>query len=258
MSLLVARDLHVVHRRRRSAPVHALAGVDLSVGAGERVALVGRSGSGKSTLVRALLALQPLDAGDVTCAGRPVRPGRTSALRWYRRLVQYVPQDPALSLDPRASVRDLLAEPVRRLEPGTGRRAQDARVAEVLDAVGLDASLGDRRPGQLSGGQAQRAALARALVTGPQVLLADEPLSGLDPPRRADALALLQRVSREQGTALVVVSHDLAAAAALCERALVLDAGRVVEEGPSGEVLASPSSSAARALVDAAAPVPVG
>ena len=256
MSLLTARSLHVVHRRR-AAPVHALAGVDLDVDPGERVALVGRSGSGKSTLVRALLALQPLDAGAVTCQGRAVRPARTGALRWYRRLVQYVPQDPALSLDPRAVVREVVAEPVRRLEPGTSAAAREARVAEALDAVGLDPHLAGRRPRELSGGQAQRVALARCLVARPRLVLADEPLSGLDPPRRADALALLQRVSREQGTALVVVSHDLSAAAALCERVLVLDAGRVVEEGRTAEVLTRPSSPAARALADAVPQLPV-
>jgi peptide/nickel transport system ATP-binding protein len=257
VSLLEARGLHVVHRRRGAAPVHALAGVDLVVAPGERTALVGRSGSGKSTLVRALLALQPLDAGTLVAGGRPVRPGRAGALRWFRRLVQLVPQDPALSLDPRAAVRDLVAEPVRRLEPAVAPADRAARVAGALEAVGLDDDLADRLPGQLSGGQAQRVALARALVTRPRLLVADEPLGGLDPPRRADALALLRRVSQEQGTALVVVSHDLAAAAALCPRVLVLDGGRVVEEGPADVVLAAPRSAAARALVDASVVAPV-
>ncbi|OMQ13840.1 ABC transporter ATP-binding protein, partial [Modestobacter sp. VKM Ac-2676] len=126
-------------------------GVDLRVGPGESVGLVGTSGSGKSTLLRCLLGLESPDHGTVTFAGRAVRPGSTASLRWYRRLVQYVPQDPAGSLDPRTTVRDLVAVPLRHLQvPGD----HGAAVATALQRVGLDPELAARRPGELSGGQA--------------------------------------------------------------------------------------------------------
>ncbi len=131
----------------------ALRGVDLTVHAGERVALAGTSGAGKSTLLRILLALEPADAGSVTADGADVRPGPVRRLRAFRRAVQYVPQDPAGSLDPRMTARDLVAEPLRRLgDPATRSAAGRARAAAAaLDDVGLPAALADRRPGELSG-----------------------------------------------------------------------------------------------------------
>ena len=228
--------------------------LDLRIAEGERVGLVGESGAGKTTLLRALLATEALDAGTVTCLGRPVVPARARHLRWYRRLVQHVPQDPATTLDPRVRVRDLVALPVRRLGTGEERARTDRLVEEALEAVGLPGALRDARPRQLSGGQAQRVALARALVLRPRLLLADEPVSGLDLPLRALVLRTLREVSEQQGTALLLVSHDVAAVAALCERTLVLSAGRVVEDVPTQRLLRAPAHPAARALV-AALPV---
>ncbi|WP_432482675.1 ABC transporter ATP-binding protein [Kineococcus esterisolvens] len=230
---------------------HVLREVDLSIAPGERVGLVGESGAGKTTLLRALLALEDPDAGTVTCEGRAVRPGPARRLRWYRRLVQHVPQDPATTLDPRASARELVALPVHRL--GTpGERGRAARLVEdALDLVGLPADRRDARPRELSGGQAQRVAIARALVLHPRLLLADEPVSGLDLPLRALVLDTLRSVSEQRGSALLLVSHDVAAVAALCERTLVLADGRVVEDAPTAELLVTPRHPAARALVDA-------
>lgn len=218
--------------------------------------LLGESGAGKTTLVRTLLALQAPRAGTVECAGRAVRAAPARRLRWYRRLVQHVPQDPAATLDPRVGVRDLVALPVRRLGTPQERRAAPRLVEAALDLVALPRDRREARPGELSGGQAQRVALARALVLGPRLLLADEPVSGLDLPLRALVLETLRSVSRERGTALLLVSHDVAAVAALCDRVLVLADGRVVSDTTTHRLLTAPAHPAARALVEAVPVLP--
>jgi peptide/nickel transport system ATP-binding protein len=232
----------------RGTPV--LRGAGLAIGAGDRVALVGRSGSGKSTLVRALLALEPVTAGRIRCQGREVVAGPVRRLRWFRRLVQYVPQDPAGTLDPRSRVRDIVAEPVRRLG-GT-----EHAVAEALRLVELPEALWGARARELSGGQAQRVAVARALSPGPRLLIADEPVSGLDPPLRAQVVAALRTVSESRGTALLLVTHDLSVAAALCTRIAVLHEGRIVEDRPAGDLLTGPAHPETRALLAAVPRLP--
>ncbi|KQS54860.1 hypothetical protein ASG36_20325 [Geodermatophilus sp. Leaf369] len=232
----------------------ALRGVDLALRPGERVGLVGASGSGKSTLLRCLLALDVPDAGTVLCGGRRVDPGPARRLRWFRRRVQYVPQDPASTLDPRMTVGALVAEPLRALAvPGDHR----GLVATALTQVQLDPRLIGRRPGQLSGGQAQRVALARALAPGPEVLLADEPVSGLDLAVREQVVTLLGELSDATGSALLLVSHDLSVVSRLCARTLVLDDGRVVEDRPTADLLTDPHHHATRALVAALPRLPV-
>ncbi len=235
-------------------PVHvALRGVDLTLGPGDRVGLVGTSGAGKSTLLRCLLALEAPDEGTVTCGGRSLRPGSPASLRWYRRLVQYVPQDPAGSLDPLMRVRDLVTQPLRHLRvPGDHATA----VEVALDRVGLPADLAGRRPGELSGGQAQRVALARALAPGPSLLLADEPVSGLDLPLREHVVTALEDLSRRQGLGLLLVSHDLAVVQRLCNRTVVLADGVVVEDRPTPELFARPSHARTRQLLDAVPALP--
>lgn len=227
--------------------------VSLRLEPGSTTALVGGSGAGKTTLVRCLLALDHVDQGTVTCRGRPLRPGPARSLGWFRRLVQYVPQDPASSLDPRKRVRDLIEEPLRRLGvPGD----HPAMVAEALDHVGLDQGLAGRRPGEISGGQAQRVAIARAIVTRPELLVADEPVSGLDLPLRQQVLDLLARLHADYGTGILLVSHDLAAVVRLCRHTVVLDHGRVAEEGPTERMFTAPSQPATQRLLAAVPRLP--
>ncbi len=238
---------------RPGAPRHALADVSLTLKPGERVGLVGMSGSGKSTLLRALLAIERPDAGEVRCQCRSVAPASVSALRWYRRAVQYIPQDPAASLDPRMSVEALVTEPLLRLHVDCElvQRAQEA-----LDQVGLDRSFLARRPGELSGGQAQRVAIARAIATRPAFLLADEPVSGLDLPIRQQVVAVFESLSQSTGAGLLIVSHDLAVVATLCQRTLVMHEGRIVEDRPTAELLRDPHHGHTRELIAAVPPLP--
>lgn len=248
------RGLDLSHSYRSGGPwkwgrtVDALKDVSLAVTAGQSTALVGSSGSGKSTLLRFLLAMESPAAGTVELDGVPVRAGSVSSLRWYRRIVQYVPQNPAGSLDPRMSVHQLLLEPLQQLRiQGDHHRM----VGEALERVDLEPDLIRRRPGELSGGQNQRVAIARALVTSPRFLLADEPVSGLDLPLRETVLALLDRLVTRDGLGLLFVSHDLAAVAQLCTRTVVLSSGQVIEQGATSKLLATPRHPRTRELIAA-------
>ncbi|GAA3593407.1 ABC transporter ATP-binding protein [Agrococcus terreus] len=226
----------------------ALEETSLAIAEGERVGIVGVSGSGKTTLLRLMLALDETDTGAVSCQGKPVRPGTVRALKWYRRKVQYVPQDPASTLDPLMTVRALVREPLVRLGV---EGDHDTMVREALESVGLDATYLRRRANELSGGQAQRLAIARAIATRPDFLLADEPVSGLDLPMRESIVALLRKVSEERGTGIVVVSHDLSMVASLCERTVVMHGGAVVEDRPTRELLTAPRHERTKELLDA-------
>lgn len=255
MGPLTATNISFTYARpgfRREAPEGTLHDVSLRLSPGTSTALVGSSGSGKSTLVRILLALAKPDAGTVAVDAREVRPGPVRSLRWYRQAVQYIPQNPAGSLDPRMTVSQLLSEPLRQLRVGGNHRSL---VADALERVELPADLVDRRPGELSGGQNQRVAIARALAVRPAYLLADEPVSGLDLPLRDTVLLLLDRLVRDEGLGLLLVTHDLGTAARLCATTAVLSQGRIVEHASTDQVLENPGSPEAAALVRASAAV---
>ncbi|MBI1200445.1 MAG: dipeptide ABC transporter ATP-binding protein [Phenylobacterium sp.] len=225
---------------RRAEPFRAVDGVSLAVRPGETVGLVGESGSGKSTLLRAVLGLEALQGGAVSLDGRPFSPPSRGDARRLRRQVQAVFQDPYGSFDPRWRVADLVAEPLHLLDdPPTGA-ARRGRVAAVLEKVGLPADAIDRYPHQFSGGQRQRIAIARALITEPRLVVLDEAVSALDVTVRAQILALLADLSRELGVAYLFVTHDLGVVRAVCHRVLVMQAGRIVEEGETAQVFASP------------------
>jgi len=177
-----------------------------------------------------------------------VAPGPARSLHWLRRKVQMVPQDPARSLNPRMRIGRAIAEPLICLRVDCDHAE---RVASLLVAVGLDPDAADRLPHEFSGGQRQRIALARALASRPEVLIADEPVSALDVVVRRQVLELIARISAEEGLALVFVSHDLGVVQYLCSRVAVLAAGSVVEDGPVEQVLTAPQSRAAADLVAA-------
>jgi len=253
--LLAIHDLVKVYRPpgATAGGVRALDGVTFRVEAGEFVALVGESGSGKSTLLAAAAALESPTAGRIELAGRDLAALAGAELRALRRRVQVVFQDPYEALDPRQTIGEIVEEPlvVHRLLATAAERA--ARVRDVLVEVGLtppEIFLG-RRPAQLSGGQRQRVAIAAALAIGPELLLADEPVSMLDVSVRAEILNLLARLRAARGIAVLLVTHDLATAAAVAERIAVMYLGRIVEQGPARAVLASPAHPYTQALVAA-------
>jgi ABC-type glutathione transport system ATPase component len=234
---------------RRHDDVLAVAGVDLDVAEGERVGLLGPSGAGKSTLLRLLLRLDDVDDGRVFFCGDDVTHARGRALLPLRRAVQVVFQDPSSSLAPFRRVGAVVDEGLRI--HGVPPRERAARVATLLDEVGLDASLVSRLPAELSSGQRQRVALARALALEPRVLLLDEPFASLDVVAAAGVVNLLSSLSATRGLAWVLCCHDLAVVAHLCTRALVLHEGRCVEAGPVEALLREPFHDVTRALVEA-------
>lgn len=230
----------------------ALQNVAFELQPGERVGLVGVSGSGKSSLLRCLLGLETPDRGRITCNGQTVQRGSVVTLRWYRRAVQYVPQDHTGSLEPRMTVLQSVIEPLLRL--GIDCDPTD-RAREALEAVGLDKRFLGRKPGELSGGQAQRVAIARAIAPRPGFLLADEPVSGLDMTIRVQVIDVFRTLSEAYGTGVLMVSHDLSAVSSLCERTLVMSDGRIVEDRSTIEVLRSPQHKSTRELISAGPPM---
>jgi ABC-type glutathione transport system ATPase component len=246
----VCRDF----RRRRTsltepAPVvTAVRGVSASIGRGERFGIVGESGSGKSTLLRLICGLDQPTSGEILVEGRPIHDQPARRLGWLRQRLQLVFQDPMSSLDPRMRVRDIVAEPL----VAQGRRAGNReRVAELLERVGLSADAADRYPHQFSGGQRQRISVARALAPGPDILVADEPVSALDVSVRAQVLNLIDEVVEGFALTLVFVSHDLSVVRHVCDRVAVMQRGEFVEVAPTEQLFVAPQHPYTRSLLAA-------
>ncbi|MFC4624554.1 ABC transporter ATP-binding protein [Daeguia caeni] len=242
-TLLQVDDLSVCHG---AMPV--LDRIGLTLARGETLALVGPSGCGKSTLARALLRLIPLTGGTIRLEGQDWLALRGAGLRRARAKIQMVFQDPLSAFNPRASVEDVLREPLRihgiRRSP-----------AELLDLVGLDARLLSRGVHAISGGQRQRVALARALASKPSLIILDEAVSALDVTVRGSILRLLSDIQQEEGTSYLFITHDLAVAAQLAHRIAVMErgarGGRIVETGPTRHIIQTPQASITKALIDA-------
>ena len=241
MALIEIENLSVVF----PGGVRAVEGVSLSVGARESYGLVGESGSGKSTILRAICGLAPVSAGTIRIGGEVLRRDRAFAAR-----VQMVFQDPYASLHPRHTLDRTLSEPLAIHGLGDA----DRRVVQALDQVGLPPSFRFRYPHQLSGGQRQRVAIARALMLDPEILLLDEPTSALDASVQAEVLNLLSRLRAERGLTFLMVSHDLAVIDHMCDRVLVMQHGRAVEELTRDALAgAQMQTSYARSLFEASA-----
>jgi ABC-type glutathione transport system ATPase component len=226
-----------------------LRGISLAIRAGSTLGIVGESGSGKSTLIRTMCGLLRHQRGVISFEGRNIDELRSQSANELRRKNQIVFQNPRRSLDPRMTIRRSLSEPTRALQ---GRKLDDSELAAALEKVGLRPDVLPRFPHQLSGGQLQRAGIARALSVDPTVLYADEPVSALDVSVQAQVLNLLMDLRDELGLTLVLVSHDLGVVSRMCEEIIVMRDGRIVESGPTDAVLRSPESSYTAALLDAA------
>ncbi len=244
--VIEVRDLEVVFRARGGGQARALDGVNFSVAKGEIVAIVGESGCGKTTLARSILGLERPAAGEVLHNGVPLS-YRAKDLKAYRRKVQLILQDPSGSLNPRHSVYEAVAEGprVHKMPDELGQ------VRNALSEAGLrpPERFFLRYPHELSGGQRQRVVIAGALALEPQVLVADEPVSSLDASVRGEILALLLRLRQELGLTVLVVTHDFGLAWNIADRIVVMYLGRVVEQGPTEEVLANPQHPYTQALL---------
>lgn len=230
--------------------VAALDNVSLALAPGETLGLVGPSGCGKSTLARVLLRLIAPDAGRVSFAGEELTALDGERLRRLRRRIQMVFQDPLAAFNPRATVARALDDPLR-IHGLAPRAARPAAIAALLEQVGLSPDLGPRPVHAISGGQRQRLAIARALASRPDLIVFDEAVSALDVAVRRRILDLIVALQREHRLACLFISHDLAVVRAVSHRIAVMDAGRIVEEGPAGDIVSAPRSAVGQALVAA-------
>jgi oligopeptide transport system ATP-binding protein len=249
--LLRVRDLRVEFGRHM-----AVCGVDLDLHAGETLGLVGESGSGKSSLARALLRLIDAASGTIEWRGEDLMSCSPSRLRELRRELQIVFQNPAASLDPRMTIADAVAEPLTIFEPHLDAAARHGKIAAMLQRVGLDADLGARYPHELSGGQCQRVAVARAMILNPKLLVCDEPVSSLDVSIQGQIVNLLSDLKTQCDTAMLFISHNLSVVRHLSDRIMVFYLGRCVELAPRDELFQRGLHPYTRALLAAASGLP--
>jgi len=228
--------------------IEALRGISFTLQGGRSLGIVGESGSGKSTLARLVMALEAPTSGQVRLLGRDPSTLSPAQLMAARRDFQMVFQDPYGSLDPRQRVGRIVAEPLIGVAAGEERE----RVAASLDAVGLRASDAAKYPHEFSGGQRQRIAIARALITRPKLIVADEPVSALDVSVQAQVLNLLADLQAQFGVTYLFISHDLAVVDHVCDDVVVMQHGRIVEQGPTEQVFAAPAHAYTRSLLAAA------
>jgi oligopeptide/dipeptide ABC transporter ATP-binding protein len=251
-SILRVENLVKHYRLRRAdgsyRQITAVDGVSLDLHAGETVAIVGESGCGKSTLAKLVLQLERPDSGTIAYDGHPISRASRADEMGFRRAVQMVFQDPYGSLTPHFRVGTLIGEPLRihRLATGADLRA---RVADLLASVGLDADLAQRFPHELSGGQRQRVSIARAIATGPRIVVCDEPVSALDVSVRSQIMNLLLHLQRDLGLSYLFISHDLGLVDHVSDYVCVMYLGRIVEKATARQFFAAPRHPYSRALI---------
>ena len=246
--LLRVKDLVVHFPAGRRRVVHAVSEVTFDVVSGETLGIVGESGCGKSTVARAIIRLVDITAGEVLYEGRDLARLEGEDLRRVRPQVQMIFQDPISSLNPRRRVRDVIAEGLAVWGDDIGSWSRD-RIDELMDAVGVEARYGARRPHEFSGGQCQRIGIARALALDPKVLICDEPVSALDVSIQAQILNLLQDMKRRYGLTVLFISHDLSVVKNVSDRIVVMYLGKVCEIGSTEELYSSPAHPYTRALL---------
>ena len=246
--LLRVRDLVVQFPAGRRRVVHAVSEVTFDVAEGETLGIVGESGCGKSTVARAIIRLVDITAGEVRFQGQDLAGLEGEDLRRVRPSLQMIFQDPISSLNPRRRVRDVIGEGLAVWGDDIGSWSLD-RIDELMEAVGVEARYGDRRPHEFSGGQCQRIGIARALALDPKVLICDEPVSALDVSIQAQILNLIQDMKRRYGLTVLFISHDLSVVKNVSDRIVVMYLGKVCEIGSTEELYSSPAHPYTRALL---------
>lgn len=241
---------------RKRTVVHAVNDVSFDILPGETLSVVGESGCGKSTLARTVIGLYRATCGEILYRGERIDNLSDNGMLPYRTRMQMVFQDPYASLNPRMKVREILEEPVRFHNPGISDADVRARVADVMEQVGVNPLWGVRYPHEFSGGQRQRISIARALVVDPEFIVADEPISALDVSIQAQVLNLMMDMQEKRNLTYLFISHDLAVVKALSHQLMVIRHGKVVEQGMAEEVFAAPQHAYTQQLLEAAFMVP--
>ncbi|AHF90056.1 peptide ABC transporter ATPase [Opitutaceae bacterium TAV5] len=237
--------------RRVVDHVRAVDDVSFTIERGKTTGLVGESGSGKTTIGRSLIKLAPVTAGQILYDGKDITALSNSDFLPYRKRIQLIFQDPFNSLNPRMSVGAIISEPLDIHFPKMSRREKEARVADLLQRVGLSPDHASRYPHQFSGGQRQRIGIARALAVEPEFIICDEPVSALDVSVQAQIVNLLQDLQEELGLTYLFIAHDLAVVEHISDHVLVMNRGKLVESAPADEIYKNPQDPYTRRLLEA-------